>query len=62
MHLYYYTQFKAFPGQRNKNLLLLTTYFSFDEVSQNSEVKLKSAFFFNVKVILVEANRTRSLI
>ena len=58
--LYCYAQFIAFPGQRDKNLIFLTSRFSFDEVSLKSGVKL-SVIIFNVKVIVVEANGARAL-
>ena len=47
-------QFIAFPGQRDKTLIFLTTYFSFDDVSLKSEVKLAVISFS------CEAKGTRS--
>ena len=40
--------------------IFLTTNFSFDEVSLKSDVKVSWNHFFNVRVILVEANVARS--
>ena len=49
----------AFPGQRDNTLIILTTYYSFDEVSQNAKLNWLLLYFI-VRVVLVEANRTRS--
>ena len=49
MHWYWQTQSIAFIGKRGKTLIA-TTYFSFDEVTIKSEVR----------IIIVEANWTRS--
>ena len=42
-------------------LIFLTTYFSFDEVSPESDVKL-DVIIFNMRIILVEDNGARSLL
>ena len=47
----------AFPGERDKNLIFLTTNLSFDEIGLKSEVKL---FYNYFNVMVINANGTRS--
>ena len=42
-------------------IIFLITYFNFDDVSLKNDVKL-AVIVFSVRVILVEANGTRSLL
>ena len=45
--------------KKKKKKMFLIAYFSFDEISLKKRCEISCNYFFNVRVILVEANGTR---